>query len=137
MSGLYPPLRATRDGATQYTQGKELLVKRGDSEIFLSHDSIRDIVCTQLSALAGKWVWRRRGELCEIANSSDPLDNFAKKWGLDIFLENVWEMGSVIWVRGVRQVFEEGRYKSGICPQAALCSRRIERFATRRRRKKI
>jgi len=22
-----------------------------------------------------------------------------KKWGLDIFLENVWEMGSAIWVR--------------------------------------
>jgi len=126
MSSLYPPLRATCDGVMQYTQGKELLVKRGDSEIFLSHDSICDIVGTQLSALAGKWVWRWQGELCEIANSSDPLDNFTKKWGLDIFLENVWEMGSVIWVSGICQVFEEGRYKSGICPQAALCSRRIE-----------
>jgi hypothetical protein len=120
------------------TQVKELFVKKSNQEVFLPHDSIRDVVGVQFSTLAGTWVRRRRGEFCEwigIANSSDPSNDFGPRNGLDIFLENVWEMASGIRVRSVRQVFEGGRYKSGTCPRAALCSRRRERFATRRRRR--
>jgi hypothetical protein len=73
-----------------HTQVKELFVKKRDEEIFLSHDTVGDIVRVQFSTLAGTWTRRRGGEFCKwigITDSSNASDDFRPRDRLDIFLE--------------------------------------------------
>jgi len=66
-----------------HTQVKDLFVKKSNQGVFLSYDTICDIVRIQFRALASACVRRRRSEFCEwtgIGNKPQSGGQQGEKW---------------------------------------------------------